>query len=170
MHDLCFGQGGIALMNKTILVALGGNALLQARDKGTAEEQLLRARQTADYCLSILKEGYNIVITHGNGPQVGAILLKNEIAKKTLPVMPLDICGAESQGQIGYMLQKEIHNVLEKAGVKRSVFSLLTQTLVNHNDPAFENPQKPIGPFYEEKEAMILQKKEQWKMTYRPVP
>lgn len=154
-------------MTKSVLIALGGNALLQAGEKGTDAEQLLHVKETVARCIEILEEGYSIILTHGNGPQVGAILLKNEIAKDTLPPMPLDICGAESQGLIGYMIQREFYNVLELSKMSRPVVSVLTQVLVNKHDKAFENPTKPIGPFYSEEQSKALQKDKGWTMVYQ---
>src|SRR3990172_9157835 len=101
-------------MKEKILIALGGNALLQAKEKGTAEDQLKHVHETAVYFLEIIKEGYLISVTHGNGPQVGAILLQNEMSSATIPSMPLDICGAESQGMIGYMIQRLTYNEIAK--------------------------------------------------------
>jgi carbamate kinase len=154
-------------MTKSILIALGGNALLQAGEKGTDKEQLSHVRETAACCLKIIQDGYRLILTHGNGPQVGAILLKNEIAKDTLPPMPLDICGAESQGLIGYMIQREFYNVLEISKISKPVACILTQVLVNSHDPAFANPTKPIGPFYKEEESKVLEKKQGWTMVYQ---
>ena len=154
-------------MTKTILIALGGNALLQAGEKGTDQEQLSHVKETAARCLEIIQEGYRVVLTHGNGPQVGAILLKNEIAKDTLPPMPLDICGAESQGLIGYMIQREFYNVLEVSKISKPVACVLTQVLVNSHDPAFSHPTKPIGPFYKEEESKILEREKGWTMVYQ---
>ncbi|KPK33681.1 MAG: carbamate kinase [Chlamydiae bacterium SM23_39] len=150
-----------------VLIALGGNALLRAEDKGTYEDQIKHVKETASQFLKIIEAGYQLAITHGNGPQVGAILLQNEIAKDQIPSMPLDICGAESQGLIGYMLQREFYNVLEEVKLGISIVALLTQVLVNKNDPAFENPTKPIGPFYSEEEKIKLEKEKKWKMIYQ---
>jgi carbamate kinase len=154
-------------MRKNVLIALGGNALLQAGESGTDLEQIAHVRETAVRCLEIIEDGYSVVLTHGNGPQVGAILLKNEIAKDTLPPMPLDICGAESQGLIGYMIQREFYNILEEAKISKSVGCVLTQVLVNQNDPAFAHPTKPIGPFYKEEEKKELEKEKGWTMIYQ---
>lgn len=154
-------------MTKSILIALGGNALLQAGEEGTSEQQLSHVKETAARCLEIIQEGYRLILTHGNGPQVGAILLQNEIAKDTIPPMPLDICGAESQGLIGYMIQREFYNVLELSKVAKPIACVLTQVLVNTHDPAFANPTKPIGPFYKEEESKLLEKERGWKMVYQ---
>jgi len=110
----------------------------------------------------MVSAGHHIAITHGNGPQVGDILMKNELAKESLPPMPLDVCGAESQGMIGYMLQQSLHNELCRAGLERRVATFLTQTLVDEDDPAFQVPEKPVGPFYTAMEAASLRKTKGW--------
>lgn len=137
----------------TIVVALGGNAILQKGDKGTAEDQLRNIQKTAGQLAALVKQGYRLVITHGNGPQVGNILIQNEAGKEKVPQMPMDICGAQSQGMIGYMLQMCLHNALRKLGVDKPVSTVITQTLVDRNDPAFSHPTKPVGPFYSEEWA-----------------
>lgn len=148
---------------ETIVLAVGGNALLRPGDSGTVEEQMLRARETAENIYSLF-EKYKVVITHGNGPQVGAILLQNEHSKNVVPPMPLDICGAMSQGEIGYMLEQSFHNLFEEKGMKKNIVTILTRVIVDKNDPAFENPSKPIGPFYTKEEAERLMKKKNWCM------
>ncbi len=145
-----------------ILVALGGNAILQHKDTGTAEEQFTNVRTTCKQLVQLMLQEHHIAVTHGNGPQVGDILLKNEIAKNTLPPMPLDICGAESQGMIGYMMQQSLDNELKSVGMDKGIVTLLTQTLVDAADPAFENPSKPIGPFYSAMEASKLRQEKGW--------
>src|SRR6266550_1576149 len=145
-----------------VLVSLGGNAILKHGQKGTAEEQEMNVHNTAKHLAAILRRGERIAITHGNGPQVGNILLQNEIAKDTLPPMPLDVCGAESQGMIGYMLQRALRSELESAGQHIPVTTIVSQTLVDPKDPAFKNPTKPVGPFYTEKEARRLQESKGW--------
>ena len=154
-------------MTQKLLIALGGNAILKAGEKGTAGEQFLRIHETCSHFLELIKAGYQLAITHGNGPQVGAILLQNEIAKETLPSMPLDVCGAESQGFIGYMLARQLFSRLKIAGVHKEMVCLITQTLVDQNDPAFKKPTKPIGPFYNEKEAETLKTEKKWKMVFQ---
>lgn len=142
-------------MKKLAVVAFGGNALLRSGQKGTIGEQ---EKNVYDTCLSILeliKKDYNIVITHGNGPQVGNILLQNQAGSKMfgLPEMPLDICGAYSQGFIGYMIEQQLRNVLEKNKMDHDVITIITEVLVDKNDPAFQKPTKPIGPYYSKEEA-----------------
>lgn len=152
-------------MSQKLLIALGGNAILKAGEKGTAGEQFMRIHETCSHFLELIQAGYKLAITHGNGPQVGAILLQNEIAKDKLPAMPLDVCGAESQGLIGYMFSRQLFSRLKIAGVHKEVVCLVTQTLVDKDDPAFKNPVKPIGPFYKEKEAEVLKAEKKWQMV-----
>jgi carbamate kinase len=147
-----------------VLVSLGGNAILKHGQKGTAEEQSVNVQNTAKHLVALLRRGERIAITHGNGPQVGNILLQNEIAKGTLPPMPLDVCGAESQGMIGYMLQRALRGELESGGPKVPVATIVSQTLVDSEDPAFKNPTKPVGPFYTAKESQQLQESKGWHM------
>jgi carbamate kinase len=145
-----------------ILIALGGNAILKHREEGTAEEQLENVRATCSHMVELIKLGYDIAITHGNGPQVGDILLAYDIAKTTLPPMPLDVCGAQSQGMIGYMLQQSLKNELNGEGIIKPVITVLTQCLVDRDDPAFRSPSKPIGPFYTAMEAGRLRQEKGW--------
>ena len=145
-----------------VLVALGGNALQQSGEKGTFDEQRAHVKETAKHLIEILEGGYSLLVTHGNGPQVGSILLKNERSEDQLPPMPLDICGAETQGMIGYMIQQQLHNHLQSKGRKDRVVTLCTQTLVDHKDPAFQTPSKPIGLFYSKEKAESLQKEKGW--------
>jgi carbamate kinase len=152
-------------VKEKVLIALGGNALLRKGEKGTVEDQLKHVHDTADKFLELIKEGYKISITHGNGPQVGDILLKNEMAKDTLPSMPLDVCGAQSQGFIGYMIQRVLINKLSEANKHIPVVTVLTQVLVNKDDPDFQSPSKPIGPFYSKEEAETLKKEKGWSIV-----
>ena len=166
MHDLrsLSKTSELGVSPTKVLVSLGGNAILKRGQKGTAEEQTANVANTAKHLAHLLGKGHRIAITHGNGPQVGNILLQNEIAKETLPPMPLDVCGAESQGMIGYMLQRAIRSELDSLGAKTPVTTLITQTLVALDDPAFKNPTKPVGPFYTSAEASQLQRSRGWKM------
>jgi carbamate kinase len=148
-----------------ILVALGGNALLRAKEKGTAQEQLNHIHETCRHLVRIIQGGYTMAITHGNGPQVGNILLQNELSKQALPPMPLDVCVTESQGMIGYMIQRSMDNQLRSAGLDIPVVAIFTQTLVDGKDPAFENPTKPIGPHYPRGDADKLRKEKGWSMV-----
>ncbi len=156
------------MMEKCVLIALGGNAILRHQDTGTAEEQFATVRRTCRQIREIIEDGYTVAITHGNGPQVGDILLKNELARDTLPPMPLDICGAESQGMIGYMLQQSMDRELAEAGLRIPVVTVLSQTLVRRDDPAFNNPAKPIGPYYTAMQASRLSEEKGWRMANEP--
>ncbi len=147
---------------KTALVALGGNSLIRPEDRGTANEEFDRMEKTCNILTDMIVDGYDIVFTHGNGPQVGNILLQNEISSHSIPAMPLDICGAESQGQIGYMLQQTLKNELKAKGEERSIASIVTQVIVDKDDPAFENPSKFIGPYYTEEEADRIREEKGW--------
>jgi carbamate kinase len=147
-----------------VLVSLGGNAILQHGQKGTIEQQAMNVQNTAKHLAQLIRRGDRIAITHGNGPQVGNILLQNEIAKDTLPSMPLDVCGAESQGMIGYMLQRAMRSELDAGGPNLPVTTVVSQTLVDANDPAFKNPTKPVGPFYTAAEAHDLERLKGWHM------
>ncbi|KDE56130.1 carbamate kinase [Methanoculleus sp. MH98A] len=156
------------MAERTVVIALGGNAILQHRETGTAEDQFENVRKASRRIAEIAAEGYTVAVTHGNGPQVGDILLRNELAKDTLPPMPLDVCGAESQGMIGYMLQQSMQEALREAGLDRPVATVLTQTLVDGDDPAFESPEKPIGPFYTPMQAKRLEAEKGWRMVRIP--
>ncbi len=142
-------------MKKLGVVAFGGNALLQAGQKGTIDEQEENAYQASKNLLKLLKENYNVVITHGNGPQVGNILLSEQAGYKVhgMPQMPLDVCVAYSQGFIGYIIEQQLRNVLAANDMDRDIISIITQVLVNKDDPAFSKPTKPIGPYYSKEEA-----------------
>ena len=142
-------------MKKLAVVALGGNALLQSDQKGTISEQEENAYATAECLVKLIKRDYNIVITHGNGPQVGNIMLANQAGSRmfNIPEMPLDICVAYSQGFIGYVIEQQLKNVLQANDMERDIITIATQVLVNKDDPAFRNPTKPIGPFYTREEA-----------------
>jgi len=137
-------------MNKKAIIALGGNALIKKEQKGTIYEQFANTRKLSESIVKIIKDGWNIVLTHGNGPQVGAILLKNNMTRDVLPPMPLGVCVAESQGLIGYMIQQTLSNTLKKNGVDKPVVTVLTQVMVDKDDTSFKNPTKPIGPYYKE--------------------
>ncbi len=147
---------------KTAVVALGGNSLIRPEDHGTAQEQFSRMKETCNIVTDMIVDGYDIVFTHGNGPQVGNILLQNEIAAHSIPAMPLDICGAESQGQIGYMFQQTLKNQLIEKGIDRSIASVVTQVIVDDDDPAFDNPSKFVGPYYTEDEASRIKEDKGW--------
>jgi carbamate kinase len=138
---------------KKLVIALGGNALQEAGQPATAEAQLAVVLKTAEYIAKIIAAGYQVVIAHGNGPQVGRIVLQNEYAVSVSPAMPFDVCGAMSQGMIGYQIQQGLAKVLKEHGIDKQVVTLVTQVVVDQDDPKFKNPSKPIGPFYSEEEA-----------------
>ncbi|MGM0445014.1 MAG: carbamate kinase [Bacillota bacterium] len=147
-----------------LTIALGGNAILQPGQDGTAEEQFTNVLSTSEQIGQLVKDGHEIVITHGNGPQVGNILIQQDRAKDSVPAMPLDVCGSQTQGFIGYMLQNSLHNVFVELGLDRNVATVVTQVLVNKEDSAFDNPTKPVGPFYDKDYAdkMVEEKNENW--------
>ena len=138
---------------KKIVIALGGNALQEAGKPATAESQLEVVEQTSEYIADIIERGYDVVLAHGNGPQVGRIVLQNEYAASVSPAMPFDVCGAMSQGYIGYHMQQGLEKVLRHRGSSKRVATVITQVVVDKNDPKFQKPSKPIGPFYNEEEA-----------------
>ncbi|HLN53496.1 MAG TPA: carbamate kinase [Lentimicrobium sp.] len=142
-------------MNKLAVIALGGNALLRSDQKGTIDDQEQNAYYTAERLLVLIRNNYNIVVTHGNGPQVGNILLANTAGHKTygLPDMPLDVAVAYSQGFIGYIIEQQLRNVMLANDMERDIISIITQVLVDKSDPAFEKPTKPVGPFYCQEDA-----------------
>jgi len=146
------------------VIALGGNAILQPGQEGTAAEQRQNVEDTCERIAALYEQGYEVVLTHGNGPQVGSILLQNEAGRGQVPAMPLDICGAESQGLIGYMMQQSLRNALARKGLETSVATVVCQSLVDADDPAFANPTKPIGPFYSEDEAKELAESKGYQM------
>ena len=141
---------------KKIVIALGGNALQEAGQPATAEAQLKVVEKTAEYIADIIEEDYQVVIAHGNGPQVGRLVIQNEYASAVTPAMPFDVCGAMSQGMIGYHIQQGLSKVLKRRGNSTPVSTLITQVVVDANDPKFQAPSKPIGPFYTEEEAAAI--------------
>ena len=136
-----------------MLIAVGGNSLIRAGEKGTVGEQLANARRTAAAIIGLVRDGYRLVITHGNGPQVGADLLRSERASDQVPGQTLDVCGAATQGEIGYLLTQSLDDELTAAGLHVPVVSVVTQTVVSRSDPAMRHPSKPIGPFYSRADA-----------------
>jgi carbamate kinase len=140
-----------------VVVALGGNAILQPGQQGTFEEQLVNCDLAMRDIAEMVVDGYKVILTHGNGPQVGNILIQNEMGAGAVSAMPMDVCGAESQGQVGYMLEQRLINHLRRRGCQCPVVTIVTQTAVDADDPAFSNPTKPVGPFYIEERARELQ-------------
>ena len=149
---------------KKIVIALGGNALQDSKGPATAEAQLEVVNRTCEYIAEIISKGYEVAIVHGNGPQIGRILQASETAKDVVPVMPFDVCGAMSQGYIGYHIQQGMRRALDKRGNKQHVACLVTQVVVDKNDAGFKNPTKPIGSFYTKEEADALAKEKGYTM------
>lgn len=150
------------MLMKTAVVAIGGNAILRAGERPTYSHQMANLRRTSAHLARMIKNGYDMVLTHGNGPQVGNILLQNELSKEDIPTMPMDVCVAESQGLLGYMIQQALTEALEKEGMEKVVTCMLTRVVVDPDDPAFDNPTKPVGPYYSKEEAERLQEEEGW--------
>ncbi|RLF38356.1 MAG: carbamate kinase [Thermoplasmata archaeon] len=144
-------------MNRAV-IALGGNALIKPGQRGTAKEQFENVKASLRFVADMIIRNWEIVITHGNGPQVGSILLQNQAGRELTPPMPLDICVAESQGLIGYMIQQSLRGILMERGIDKDVVTVITQVIVDEKDDAFKNPTKPVGPTYDEKQAMDLLK------------
>lgn len=154
----------ILTMNKLAVVALGGNALLRGNQVGTIEEQEKNTTDTLENLVYLIKEGYDLVISHGNGPQVGNILMRNDAGEELygIPQMPLDICVADSQGGIGYMIERMLRNVLHRHGIDKEVCCLVTPVIVDKDDPAFQNPTKRVGKIYNKEQADALAKSKGW--------
>jgi len=144
------------------VLAIGGNSLIKEKDKIALSFQYESVKETTKYIADLVEAGLDLVITHGNGPQVGFIYRRGEIAVNELPLVPLDICAADTQGAIKYMIEKALSNEFRKRGIDKKITAIVTQTLVDGNDPAFENPSKPIGSFMSEEEAMAKKKESGW--------
>jgi carbamate kinase len=150
-------------MSKTLaVVAIGGNAVNKPGEKATAENMFTNLSVTAEYLMQMLKDDYELIITHGNGPQVGNILVQQEFAKNKIPPFPIDVNDALTQGSLGYAIALTLRNALLKAHHPREICSVVTQIVVDPNDPAFQNPTKPVGPFYSEEEGKKLQEEKGW--------
>lgn len=147
-------------MSKRVVLALGGNAILQPEQEGTYENQKANIEMSTQSIAEVIEAGYELVLVHGNGPQVGQILRQNELAKEEIPVMPLPVCSSESQGFIGYMMQESLKNRLPE----KNIATVLTMTEVDRHDEAFSQPSKPIGSFYTEAESKILAAEKGWVM------
>jgi len=152
------------MAKKVAVIAIGGNSLIKDKNHQSVEDQYQAAKDTCVHIADMIEAGYEVVIGHGNGPQVGFILRRSEIAAKAegMHEVPLDVCGADSQGAIGYSLQQNLQNELRRRGIKKSVATVVTQTLVDRNDPAFKKPSKPIGGFMDEAEAKRREKEMGW--------
>lgn len=147
-------------MKKTVIVAIGGNAIIQEGQIGTIEEQFENVKISCEPIIDLIEEGHNVVLTHGNGPQVGNVLLKVEAAKDIVAPNTLDVCGAETQGSLGYIIQQSLINRIKERNIKKNVATIITQVVVDKDDKAFTNPTKPIGPFYSKSRADELKKEE----------
>ena len=147
---------------RVVVIALGGNALIMEGQRGTIPEQFENTRKSLDGIVYCLKQGYGVVITHGNGPQVGNMLLMVEASRNQVPELPLGVCVADTEGAIGYMIQQSLTNRLRKEGLDRCVVTVLTQVVVDKNDTAFSNPTKPIGPFFTREDAERFRKEKGW--------
>ena len=150
------------------IVAVGGNALIQDKNHQSVQDQYQAAVKTMKHIVNMIEEGWDVVVTHGNGPQVGFILRRSEIAASELHEVPLDYCGADSQGSIGYMFQQALYNELRARGIKKQAATVITQTIVDSKDPAFQNPTKPIGSFMDEKVALEKKEKDGWVVVRMP--
>ncbi len=157
-------------MSKLAVVALGGNAILRGNERGTIQEQNKNSGDTIRNLTYLIREGYNLVLSHGNGPQVGNILLRNDAGETIydIPQMPLDICVADSQGGIGYMLERILKNILKEEGIEREVITIVTQVVVSKDDPAFDNYTKRVGKIYDKKRADELTLEKGW--TFKKSP
>ncbi len=151
-------------MSKLAVIALGGNAIIRGDERGTIEQQYANSSATIRNLIYLIKDGYNLVITHGNGPQVGNILMRNDAGESQydIPQMPLDICVADSQGGIGYMLEKMLINILKEEGIQKDVMTIVTQVVVSKDDPAYKNPTKRVGKIYKKEQAEQLEKRKGW--------
>jgi len=153
--------------NKLAVIAIGGNSLIKDSAHKTVEDQYLAAKETTYHIADMIEQGWDVAIGHGNGPQVGFILRRSEIAARVegMHEVPLDVCGADSQGAIGYALQQNLQNELYQRGIKKKVVTVITQVLVDQNDPAFQKPSKPIGGFMDEAEAKRREKEMSWSVV-----
>lgn len=151
-------------MEKIVVVAIGGNAITQNNQKGTLEEQFANVAKVCDSIINLIEDGYHVVLTHGNGPQVGNLLIKNEAGKLIVPEHTLDVCGAETSGSIGYIIEQSLQNRLVDRKINRKVATVITETVVDKNDKAFLNPTKPIGPFFTKEESDQLTEEKGYQM------
>ena len=152
------------MANGIDVIALGGNAIIPAGGRGTIDEQRNLTNDTMRQVARLIASGRKVVLTHGNGPIVGNIVERNEAVKERIPPMPLDVCGADSQGGIGYMIQQSLRNELDTEGLSKEVVSIVSQVIVSEDDEAFQNPTKPIGPFYSRGDADRLAREKGWTM------
>ena len=152
------------MKSQLVVLAIGGNSLIKDKDHIALSSQYEAIQETSKYIAELIAEGLRLVIIHGNGPQVGFIYRRGELARHELPLIPLDICGADTQGAIGYMIQMALLNELHKLGIEKKMAAVVTKTIVDRDDPSFQNPSKPIGSFMSEKEALIHKKEAGWQV------
>lgn len=152
-------------MSKTVVIALGGNSFIKDNDKISVADQLEVIKNSCKPIVKLVKHGFNVVITHGNGPQVGFNLLRSEAARDQIPPQPLDVAVAETQGALGYMIQQALKSEYVRQGINKDVVTVVTQVLVDADDPAFRKPEKPIGPFYSKEQAEKLMNEKGWNMV-----
>jgi len=149
---------------KIALIAFGGNAILPKDQRGLQSEQMKNSQKAAHLMIHVVKKGYDLIIVHGNGPQVGNLLLQMEESINKIPPFSLEVCDAMTEGSMGFMLEKAIINELRKNSLDKEVATLITQVVVDREDPAFENPSKPVGPFYSKYRAQMLIRQKKWTM------
>jgi carbamate kinase len=149
-------------MKPTAVLAIGGNSLIRTKDKSSFADQLVTVAETSRHIADLVESGSEVVVTHGNGPQVGFLLLRSHLSRNRLPEIPLDACNALTQAEVGYMIQQALGNEFTRRGVQKSVVTVVTQVVVDAGDPAFESPSKPVGPFYTKAEANRLTKELGW--------
>ena len=150
-------------MNKKLaVVAIGGNAVNRPGESPTAENMIKAVRTTASYLADMVQMGYSLIVTHGNGPQVGNILIQQDLAKDTIPPFPMDLCGSMTQGYLGYMIAQELHNIFIERKIKKEVCTVVSQVVVDENDDGFKNPSKPVGPFYSAEYANKMHTEKGW--------
>jgi carbamate kinase len=150
------------MANKVAVIAIGGNSLIKDKAHQSVEDQYDAAKETAVHIAKMIEQGWNVAVAHGNGPQVGFILRRSELSAHELHEIPLDVCGADSQGAIGYALQQNLYNFLKQMGIAKAVATVVTQVEVSAADPAFKNPTKPIGSFMDEEQAMRRREQDGW--------
>jgi carbamate kinase len=144
------------------VLAIGGNSLIRSKDRSSFADQLATTAETCRHIADIVEAGHDVVVTHGNGPQVGFILIRSHLARNRLPEVPLDACNAQTQAEIGYMIQQSLDNEFKGRGIAKPVVTVVTQVVVDANDPAFQHPSKPVGPFYTKGEAARLERELGW--------
>ena len=149
-------------MSRITVIAIGGNSLIRSKDRSSFADQLATTAETCRHIADIVEAGHDVVVTHGNGPQVGFILIRSHLARNRLPEVPLDACNAQTQAEVGYMIQQSLDNEFKARGIAKPVVTVVTQVVVDAADPAFQHPSKPVGPFYTKGEAAKLERELGW--------